>query len=173
MIGSIGVFIGKFSLSGLYDKIGLNVESLQRGKNARMFSLNSMFSDTERRVVRKLIEDYYDRFVTIVSKARDRSFDQIHAVAQGRVWNGSEGQKIGLIDTLGGLDQAIDIAKDLAGISEEENIRLVYYPKSRSLFQSISRYLYVFDNPFGKLEKYISKIQSQPISLMPYVIEFQ
>src|SRR6185295_17037229 len=90
--GSIGVFGGKFSLHGLYDKIGISKEILLRGRHADVFSTYQPWSDEERARIRELMESFYRDFVTKVAQGRHKSFDDIHAIAQGRVWTGAEAQ---------------------------------------------------------------------------------
>jgi len=172
LVGSIGVFIGKFSLEGLYKKIGLNTVSLQRGQNARMFSLNSKFSDSERRVIRKMIKDYYKNFVNKVAEARGKTFEEINEVAQGRTWNGEDAFRFGLIDTLGGVNESIAIAKKMAGILPGSKIRLVYYPKSRSFLNNIVRKLSVLENPVRETKHYLKQLQNRPVYFMPFKLEY-
>ena len=170
LIGSIGVFIGKFSLKGLYQKIGINTESIRRGKNSLLFSLNSKFSNSERRIVRKMISDFYSSFISKVAEARNKTIDESHAVAQGRVWTGNDGLTHGLIDKFGGLDEAIKIAKEMAGIDADKDPKLVFYPKSKSFLKSITRTLNIWENPVDEIEKFVMKIQVHPLSLMSYKI---
>ncbi len=174
LIGSIGVFIGKFSLKELYQKIGVNVSVLQRGKNAGLLSLNDKFSDSERLAVRRIIESTYSGFVQKVADSRGKSFEQVDRLAQGRVWTGEQGVELGLADTLGGLNEAIMIAKKMAGIKAETRVQISVYPKSRSLFSQIFRTLTLssrlFKNPVQELEQYCRQLQTRPLYLMPYAI---
>jgi len=172
LVGSIGVFIGKFSLSELYKKIGINTESVKRGKNSQLFSLTSKFSDSERQVVRKLISDNYNNFVSKVADSRNKNIDQIHEIAQGRVWTGEDSYKFDLIDEIGGFDRAIEIAKEKSDINESEIVRIVYYPKNKSFLKSLTRTVNFLDNPLEELEKYCLKYQVQPLRLMPYRIQY-
>jgi len=176
LIGSIGVFIGKFSMEGLYQKLGISIESIQKGKNARMFSLAKTFSPGERAVVRKLIEDTYQDFVMRVAESRRQPYDQIDNIAQGRVWTGERGFALGLVDTLGGLQTAINIAKRRVKLDEEEDVQLIFYPKRKSLFGSLSRYLSVRQRiPLSEIryiEEYILNLQLRPLALMPFKVNF-
>ena len=172
LIGSIGVFIGKFSLNGLYQKIGISTESIRRGKNSLLFSLNSKFSNSERRIVRKMITDFYSSFISKVAEARNKSIDEIQTVAQGRVWTGKDGLDHNLIDKFGGLDEAIELAKEMAGIDANKDPKLVFYPKSKSFLKSITRNINVWENPIDKIVKYVKKMQIHPLSLMSYKIVY-
>ncbi len=165
LVGSIGVFIGKFSLKGLYDKIGISTESLRRGRNSLLFSLNSKFSDSERSIVQKMIRDYYQSFIAKVAISRDQTEDEIHRIAQGRVWTGDESKVLGLIDVIGGLDKAIEIAKEMAGIEKLKDPQLLYYPRSKSFFKSITRNLNLLENPIEETEKFFKGLQIHPLRL--------
>lgn len=175
LIGSIGVYAGKFSLQNLYEKIDLNTVYMQRGKNAGIFSLNTKFSDSERVVIQRMIKDFYFKFVTKVAENRRKTYDDIDRVARGRVWHGLEGIKIHLIDLIGGLDESIVVAKKLAGISQDKTVRLIYFPKSRSVFSQyfgrISLLSEVITNPLAQLEKILRELQMQPLMLMPFKIQ--
>jgi protease-4 len=175
LIGSIGVYAGKFSLENLYKKIDMNTVFMKRGKNAGIFSLNSKFSDSERIVIQRMIQDFYVKFVTKVAQNRNQSYETIDQVARGRVWHGLQGIDIDLIDMIGGLDEAVDVAKDLAGIDENQTIRLIYYPKSRSVFNQyfnlISMLSEVAQNPINRIEVYLQEFQMQPLMLMPFTLQ--
>jgi protease-4 len=172
LIGSIGVYAGKFSLQNLYKKIDLNTVYMQRGKNAGIFSLNSKFTDSERIVIQRMIKDFYTKFVTKVAESRNETYDNIDRVARGRVWHGKDGIEINLIDMIGGLDEAIDVAKQLAGIEADQVVRLIYFPRSRSVFSQyfkrISLMTEMFVNPINQLESYLQELQMQPLMLMPF-----
>jgi protease-4 len=172
LIGSIGVYAGKFSLENLYKKIDINTVYMQRGKNAGIFSLNSKFTDSERVVIQRMIKDFYNKFVTKVAESRNETHENIDRVARGRVWHGEDGIKINLIDMIGGLDEAIDVAKELAGIDLDQTVRLIYYPRSRSVFSQyfkrISLATEMFVNPIRRLELYLHELQMQPLMLMPF-----
>jgi protease-4 len=176
LIGSIGVFIGKFSLENLYHKLGINVESIQRGKNARLFSLVKTFSPDERAIVKKLIADSYDDFINRVAENRKKSAEEINRIAQGRVWTGQEGAALGLVDTLGGLDMAIKIAKEKADIATDVDIHLILYPKRKSFLNSIFRYIAILHKSpledVRRLERCIENIQSRVLAIMPFRINF-
>lgn len=175
LVGSIGVFIGKFSLKGLYQKLDINNELIKRGQNAAIFSLNSKFSDSERQIIRRVINDFYRKFVSMVAERRRKTYSQIDHIARGRVWDGKQGVQIDLIDLTGGIDEALDIAKKLAGIPESSGIHLVYYPRSRSLLgrylSGISLMYRLNENPLHLLENFLRDLNMQPLALMPFRIE--
>jgi protease-4 len=130
LTGSIGVLGGKYNIKGLYQKIGINKETLYRGKHARIFSDYRNFTDEERQIFLKGIKDIYHNFVSKVANARKMSYEQVDEIAQGRVWTGEQGKKLGLVDELGGLNKALELAKTAANISPKTNVALVIYPKA-------------------------------------------
>jgi len=173
LIGSIGVFAGKFSLKNLYKNWGINTEIIQRGKNASIFSLSQKFSKSERKVIQKIIGDFYTNFVQKVSDNRNKTFDEIHDIAQGRVWNGNDGYQIGLIDTLGGLNTAIEIAKEKAGIDKDFDPKIVVYPRKKSVLSKLIKNLTLIKNSkdyllIDKAKKFIKEFELKPMALMPF-----
>jgi protease-4 len=135
--GSIGVFGGKISLRGLYDKLGLNKEILTRGQNAALFSTYRAWTDDERRTFRKIMTAFYEEFVTKAASGRGKTYDEIHAVAQGRVWTGAEALRVGLVDRLGGLDVAVSLAKERAKIGADQEVALLVLPEKKSFFETM------------------------------------
>lgn len=135
LTGSIGVFFGKLTLRGLYDKIGLNKYLLKRGKWSTIDSDYTPLSTEERARLRVELEAYYKGFVERVAKGRKKDAAVIEPLAQGRVWLGAQAVQNGLVDEIGGFDRAIALIKEKAKIPESEKITLVAYPAKRSLLQ--------------------------------------
>jgi protease-4 len=135
--GSIGVFGGKMTLKGLYDKVGLTKEILTRGQNADLFTDYRPWSDDERAKFRSLMTSFYTEFVTRAAEGRKKTYAEIDAVAQGRVWTGSEALTHGLVDRLGGLDVALAIAKERARIDKDQEVNLVVLPERKGLIETI------------------------------------
>ena len=137
--GSIGVVFGKPNLHGLYDKLGITKDAVQRGRYAAIDSDYRSLNSEERQKLRDGIDDSYKDFVTKVADARHRRFDEIEPLAQGRVWLGSEAKARGLVDELGGLDMAVALVKKRANIPASEPVTLVMYPARRSLLDLLFR----------------------------------
>ena len=137
--GSIGVFSGKFSMRGLYEKLGMSEEVVQRGRFARLFSSSDPWSDEERERVRALNRAFYDTFVTKAAEGRHRTAEQIEQVAQGRVWTGAEALHTGLVDALGGLDVAITMAREKAHLPRGQEVGLVVMPEPKGFLESLTR----------------------------------
>ena len=129
---SIGVLALIPDVSGLYKKIGFNIDTLKRGKHADFLSTERPMADWERAALDDFIQVVYDRFVNLVATGRGMTYDQVHEIAQGRVWTGSAAKEIGLVDEVGSLETAIGIAKEKAGIPEDEEVSFVHYPKRKT-----------------------------------------
>jgi protease-4 len=137
--GSIGVVFGKPNLRGLYDKVGVTKDAIQRGKNADIDSDYTPLTPDQRQLLRVGIDESYRDFVSKVAAARHRTYDQIEPVAQGRVWLGSRAKEHSLVDELGGLDTAIALVKKKANIPAGENVALMVYPPRVSLFNFLTK----------------------------------
>jgi protease-4 len=137
LTGSIGVFGGKMNLAGLYDKLGITLHTWQRGQLSSLLSPTSDFSEMERARFRDFLQGFYEVFLTRVAEGRNMTREQVHTVAQGRVWTGAQALERGLVDELGGLDVAISKARSLAGVPEDEDIGIVRLPKRRTFLDQM------------------------------------
>jgi protease-4 len=137
IVGSIGVYSGKFAMKGLYEKLGINKIEIQRGENATLLSELNTWSPKQRKILQDQIQKYYHSFVTKVAEARNRSYEEIDEIAQGRVWTGSQSIENGLIDKIGGLNEAIDVAKKMIGLSKDSHVKLLVYPEERSFIDRL------------------------------------
>lgn len=136
--GSIGVFVGKPVIKGFYDWVGITNEYVMRGKNAGIFRETEKWTPEEReKMVEQINKIYFDFFVPKVSSGRSMTAEQVNTIGQGRVWTGTQAKENGLIDEFGGLERAIDIAKELAGLPADKDVRRVVFPAPRSFFQSL------------------------------------
>ena len=137
LTGSIGVFGGKLNMKGLYNKVGLTKEIITHGQNATLYSDYGGFTPTERERVEKMMKTIYEDFVGKAATGRDKSFDEIDEIAQGRVWTGKQAKELGLVDELGGLETALSIAKEQAGFSESDAVNLIVLPKQKPFFEQL------------------------------------
>ena len=126
--GSIGVVSGKYSLKGLYDKIGLHKEVLTRGKHADFYSDYGDYPAEEREIIQAQIKEIYEDFIGKVAEGRGMTKDAVNAIGQGRIWTGKQAQEIGLVDELGGLNLALSIARKKAGLTRKK-VQLVRLPR--------------------------------------------
>src|SRR5260221_8232900 len=137
--GSIGVLGGKPVVKGFYDWIGVTNEYVMSGKNAGMFRETEKFSDTEREKWQGFLGSTYDDFISKVGKGRGKEKSYIDSIGQGRVWTGSQGKERGLVDEYGGLDKAIEVAKQLARVSDGQSIQRVIMPKPPGFFEKLRK----------------------------------
>lgn len=137
IVGSIGVFAGKFAWNGLYNKIGLNKQKILRGKNADIFSETQKFTPEQRQLLRNFIMEFYQEFVSKAAEGRHLTYEEIDRVARGRVWTGKQAIDIGLVDRLGDFDAAVRMARRMTGIPEEQPVRLRVYPRLKSYWQRL------------------------------------
>ena len=136
--GSIGVVFGKVNLSGFYDKIGIQKETLKRGRFADIDSESQSLNPAERAKLREGIEATYQSFVTQVAEGRKRKYEEVEPLSQGRAWTGKQALKQGLIDEQGGLEAAIAAIKKKANIPEKDSVAIVPFPERRSIFEQLS-----------------------------------
>lgn len=134
--GSIGIFAGKMSLAGLYEKIGITGWSAKRGELADLYDPSRPFSDLERTKLREIIRDFYDTFIEKVAQGRNLSVEEVDALGQGRVWTGAQAVANGLADELGGLNEALESAASLAGL-QPGKYDLDVRPAPATLFEAI------------------------------------
>jgi protease-4 len=137
--GSIGVVFGKPNLHGLYDKIGITKDQVSRGRFALIDSDYNSLNDAGRAKLREGIDADYQDFVGKVAVARKKKPEDIEPVAQGRVWMGDQAKANGLVDELGGLDRALQLAREKAKIPASAKVNIVLYPGKRSFFDLIFR----------------------------------
>ncbi|HEX8286565.1 MAG TPA: signal peptide peptidase SppA [Pyrinomonadaceae bacterium] len=136
--GSIGVFMGKGVMNGFYDWVGVTTEYVTRGKNAGLFRETKKWEGDE---LAKMWEQtntiYFNNFVPKVAKGRGKTQEEVNSLGQGRVWTGAQAKQNGLIDEFGGLEKAIEIAKDLAKLPADKDVRRVNFPEPRPFFETI------------------------------------
>ena len=137
LTGSIGVFGGKLNMKGFYNKIGLTKEIIAHGQNATLYSDYGGFTPTERERVEKMMKTIYKDFVSKAAAGRDKPFDEIDKIAQGRVWTGKQAKALGLVDELGGLDTALSLAKAQAGFADDDDVNLIVLPKQKPFLEEI------------------------------------
>ncbi len=141
LTGSIGVVGGKIVTGGTWAKVGANIEVVSKGRNAEMESPTRPFNPEERAKVQQGMEDFYNRFVENAARSRHMTVEKLHSVAQGRVWTGRQAKQVGLVDELGGLERALAVAKQRAGLSANAEVQVVTYPPRRTLLEWVGESL--------------------------------
>jgi protease-4 len=183
--GSIGVIAGKFILKDLYNKIGVNKEIVKTSKYADMFWDNREFNKDEQDKMMTMIEHMYQLFLEVVSKSRNMTTEEVDKIARGRVWAGATAFNLKLVDKLGGLDEAINEAKKLANIPDEEEIGVQIYPRKKSFLDVVFELMGakaktqgpaidVDVDPIHQLETKLNMYKKFfPAYLMPYQISIE
>ena len=136
--GSIGVVSGRFATSRfLEQKLGITHDSLARGTNAGLYASPEPLEPAQAAQLERLMLRIYGTFVGHVAEGRDLPPEEVERVAQGRIWTGEDAVELGLVDELGGIDRAIELARELAGIEVDAKLGVGYYPESRGFWESL------------------------------------
>jgi protease-4 len=131
LTGSIGVLGGKLQTKGLFERLGVNVESLGLGQHALMFSSQTGFSEDEWAKLDEWLDFVYDDFTAKVARGRAMTREAVYEVARGRVWTGADAAERGLVDELGGLRRAVEIARQRADLPPDARLRPVLAAQQR------------------------------------------
>ena len=172
LTGSIGIVLGKFNLDSFLKKLGVTKEWVTRGKRALIFSSNKGFTKKEEEKLDVIMESFYRDFVEKVAQARAMEFESAELLARGRVWTGKQAKETGLVDELGGINEAIEIAKKQAGIPEEAfpTVRFISKPKGIQ-FTPIGKG-FAFGIEFDSLIQSLRHLEREKVlALMPFWIE--
>ena len=162
--GSIGVLGGKLALEDTYSRIGYNVEGISvGGEYANAYSGDEPWTQSQRKAFTDQMEDIYVDFTTLVAEGRDLPIERVREIAKGRVWTGEQAKEIGLVDELGGIMKAIDVARELGGIEEDAKINLRRFPRPKSRSQQFEELF----NASAQASKEISTLRE--ITALPEV----
>jgi protease-4 len=132
LTGSIGVVAGKLVTRDAWARAGITFDDVARGDNARFMSSDREFTEQENERFQALLDAIYEDFVGKVAEGRERAFEEIEPIARGRVWAGSDAFELGLVDSLGGIRTAVDLARQAAGLDTKKPYRLTAMPKPKS-----------------------------------------
>jgi protease-4 len=135
--GSIGSISAKFNMKGFYDKLGITHDHVTKGPMAMFYSFDRDFTPEESARHEKNHWDIFNIWFNDIAKHRGMTPEQLDKLAQGRVWTGRQAKANGLIDELGGMEDAVALAKSLAGIAGDEKVSVVHYPKQKGFLQEI------------------------------------
>jgi protease-4 len=128
LTGSIGVISGRFATQGFEREIlGVTHDPLSRGAHADIWSSPAPLADEQRAVIQHQMDQVYQAFVANVAQGRGMTPEAVDRIGRGRVWLGSDALRLGLVDDLGGLDRALDLAKKEAGLAAGQPVRLTYF----------------------------------------------
>jgi protease-4 len=134
---SIGVLGGKMLTSGLWDKVGLSWDEVHQGANATMFTGTHDYTPAEWARFQAWLDRVYVDFTGKVAEGRKLPKERVLEIAKGRIWSGQDAKNLGLVDELGGYDTALKLAKKAAGIPESDDVKVVVYPRSKTLLETL------------------------------------
>jgi protease-4 len=135
--GSIGVFMGKPVIKGLYDWLGVTNQYTMRGKNAGIFRETEKWTPEERaKMEEQTNKIYHEDFLPKVAKGRKLDVEKANSIGQGHVWTGTQAKQNGLIDEFGGMEKAIEIAKQLANLPADKDVRRIVLPEPKPFFET-------------------------------------
>ncbi len=162
--GSIGVFGVVPNAQGLMNnKLGITFDRVQTNEHAGMMTIFKPLTAEEKDIIQIGVEKIYDDFISKVAEGRGMTKAQVDSIGQGRVWMGLDALNIGLVDEIGGMDKAIEIAQEHANL---ESYELVSYPKLKDPFEELIEELSmnietrILNKALGKEQKYYNKLQS-------------
>jgi protease-4 len=127
-VGSIGILWGKFVLKGLHAKLGLTTETVKTTPHADANSLSRAWDSAEVAALQRHMDAFYDRFLDRVAAGRGMSREKADSLAQGRIFTGTQSVAAGLVDRIGGLEEAVAEAARLAGIPQDRRVDLELVP---------------------------------------------
>jgi protease-4 len=134
MTGSIGVISSAVNVEELLEKLGIEIKIFKGGKYKDMYWGLRELTAEEREIMQEMVDEYYEQFVDVVAEGRGLSEDDVRELATGQLYSGSKAKELGLVDELGDLDTAIDLAMELAGM---ETAIVKYYRPPRLTLWSL------------------------------------
>jgi protease-4 len=137
LTGSIGVFVIRPMLAGALEKLGIGFASLTRGRHADLLLSTQPLSDGARERMRAEVQGIYQQFVGRVAEGRGMDAERVNELGRGRVWTGAQAKEHGLLDELGGLRDAVVVAKGLVDLPADADVALVPYPPPKPLVVQI------------------------------------
>jgi len=132
LTGSIGVIFSYFTFEALMDKIGVNLEVVKSGDLKDVGNISREMTQKEREMLQAAIDDTYNQFVMAVSEGRNLDIDRIEELADGSIFTGNQALEFGLVDKLGGFEDAIALAGEMTGLGDDPKI-VREYPRRRQL----------------------------------------
>ena len=185
LTGSIGVFSMIPDFSGTAQKVGVGIESISTHRHSDMFSFMRPFDQAELDYMQASVEDIYEGFVNLVATSRDMTPEAVDAIAQGRVWAGTDALELGLVDEIGTLSDAIAYAAALADFHASDEYKVLSFPKPLNFFEQLMEEFgqgskepsILADTPFEAIAADAARIcEGQPSTVyarLPYLIEIR
>jgi protease-4 len=137
LTGSIGVIVGKPAFGAFLDDLGIDIASATRGPNAGLGSVFEPWSERQLAKVESLVDELYEAFLEGVARGRDMEIAEVRAVAGGRVWLGDEAVAQGLVDQLGGFNEAVTVVREVLELEPDAVLSLRTYPRPTGPFPAV------------------------------------
>jgi protease-4 len=131
--GSIGVVAGKLATREAWHRVGVNWGELHLGQNATFGVPDDPYTDSERERLKATLDSIYEEFKSLVAEGRSLDPDAVEDLARGRIWTGEQARERGLVDALGGMHRALELARELAGIAPDAGLAVRVYPRKRGI----------------------------------------
>lgn len=187
LTGSIGVFVLRPMVSGALDKLGIGFASIQRGRHAGLLLSTQPLTPETRARLEAEVQSVYAQFTGRVADGRKMEVSRVDELGRGRVWTGAQAREAGLVDELGGLRKAVEVAKQKAGVAEGDDVALLPYPPPQSLSEQIREALgqagvSLAENALGlpptprlvqRALSWISALPEGPAVVMPFAVEIR
>ena len=165
LTGSIGVFATLPEVSGLLRKhLGITTDTVQTNRNSTSLTLTRPLSPAARNMLQRNVEGFYQTFIRRVAEGRNMTVEAVDKIARGRVWTGAQAKEIGLVDTLGDMTTALNIAAELARVEFKDSY-LVKYPKEKDLWEQIMDMYYEQDEEI--------KLRARLNTIFPFYSELE
>lgn len=178
--GSIGVFATKFNANQLFnEQLGITFDEVKSHQYADWLNPTSGFTETERKAYQQFVDDFYQTFITKVADSRNMSVDAVDKVGGGRVWSGEDALDQNLVDLLGGMETAMNVAAEKAGITEYE---VSTYPRPKDIYElfmssaqtkaqaMMSNLFWMPSQQTEKLHTLFKHGKGEPLLIFPYEI---
>ena len=149
LTGSIGVIFQFHTFKGLMDKVGIGTETIKAGEMKDVGIMARPMTEQERGMFQSVVNDTYEQFVGVVADGRDLDVAEVKKFADGSVFTGRQALELGLVDSLGGLHEAVDIAAELGNVKGDINIIRPYRRESVSIFDLLGKFMGKFDASVG------------------------
>ncbi len=162
--GSIGVLGGKMNTSAFWERLGITFDEVHTSENSLLYSTSRGYTESEYALFQGWLDRVYSDFTQRVSQGRGIPIEGVREIAKGRVWSGRDALELGLVDDLGGLDRALELAQEAAGITADEAVRVKVFPKKKTRLEA-----FLDDGPSSSHEQVFQALGSVFVKIRPVV----
>jgi len=163
--GSIGVFSLLVNTQDFYnDKLGITFDEIKTHNHADIFTLTRPLTESEKRGLQNGVDQTYETFLNRVAESRGMTRDEVHEIAQGRVWTGADAKEQNLVDIIGNLETGLDVAAEMSGIDE---YRVITFPREKDIFATL------FGSANSRIQSWISSFIPvyEPVNDLAYLLK--